>query len=130
MTKIKSIDDLREMQAHLQANLDVRVKGDHPELHVQIKVAMGDCGIAAGAKQLMDYMMRRAAELGIDALFIQQDCMGFCDLEPTIEVIMPGKDPVMFGQVDNQRADEILSRFIMKGEAVDGVIPVNTNTVS
>lgn len=39
-----------------------------------------------------------------------------------MEVILPGKEPVMFGNVDNAKADEILDKYIAKGEFVEGVI--------
>jgi NADP-reducing hydrogenase subunit HndB len=50
--------------------------------------------------------------------------MGFCYAEPTIEVTLPGKAPVIFGYVDLHKADEIIERYIRKGEVPEGVIPV------
>ena len=54
--------------------------------------------------------------------------MGFCYAEPTIEITMPGKKPVMFGFVNMKKADEIIERFIRKGEEIEGVIPMNYET--
>ncbi|MBQ2510978.1 MAG: (2Fe-2S) ferredoxin domain-containing protein [Bacteroidales bacterium] len=125
MTKVKSLADLKAMREKLKANLDIREKAENPESLVQIKVAMGTCGIAAGAKQVMEYMMQKADELNIEAVFTQTGCMGYCNAEPTIEVRMPGKDPVVFGGVDNNRAEEILTKYVQKGEQVEGVIPVS-----
>ena len=113
------------MREKLSNNLDIREKAENPESLVQIKVAMGTCGIAAGAKQVMEYMMQKADELNIEAVFTQTGCMGYCNAEPTIEVRMPGKDPVVFGGVDNNRAEEILTKYVQKGEQVEGVIPVS-----
>ncbi len=59
----------------------------------------------------------------------QTGCMGYCHAEPTIEVKCPGKDPIVFGHVDNNRADEILTKYVMNNEIVDGVIPVNYETI-
>ena len=89
MTKVKSLADLKAMREKLQSNLDVREKAEHPESLVQIKVAMATCGIAAGAKQVMEHMMQKADELHIPAVFTQTGCMGYCHAEPTLEVRVP-----------------------------------------
>ena len=72
MTKVKSLADLKAMREKLQANLDIREKAENPESLVQIKVAMATCGIAAGAKQVMEHMMQKADELGIAAVFTRR----------------------------------------------------------
>ena len=41
----------------------------------------------------------------------------------------PGKDPIVFGHVDNNRADEILTKYVQNGELVEGIIPVNYETI-
>ena len=125
MTKVKSLADLKAMREKLQSSLDIREKAENPESLVQIKVAMATCGIAAGAKQVMEHMMAKAEELKIAAVFTQTGCMGYCHAEPTLEVRVPGKDPIVFGHVDNDRADEILTKYVMNGELVEGIIPVN-----
>jgi len=55
--------------------------------------------------------------------------MGYCYAEPTIEVKLPGADPVVFGFVDLKRADQIIEKYIKTGELVDGIIPVNYQTI-
>ncbi|HPN77898.1 MAG TPA: (2Fe-2S) ferredoxin domain-containing protein, partial [Prolixibacteraceae bacterium] len=59
----------------------------------------------------------------------QTGCMGFCYAEPTVEITLPGKEPVVFGHVDKTKAREIIDRFIIKGELADGIIPVNFKTI-
>ena len=83
---------------------------------------MATCGIAAGAKGVFDHLLKAADEKGLEIILTQSDCMGHCNMEPTVEVILPGKEPVMFGNVDNAKADEILDKYIAKGEFVEGVI--------
>lgn len=129
MTKVKSLADLKAMREKLQTSLDVREKANDPDSMVQIKVAMATCGIAAGAKQVMEHMMEKADELGIKAVFTQTGCMGYCHAEPTLEVRVPGRDPIVFGYVDNKRADEILTKYVQNNEMVEGIIPVNYETI-
>jgi NADP-reducing hydrogenase subunit HndB len=55
--------------------------------------------------------------------------MGYCYAEPTVEVTLPGQDPVVFGDVNTAKADEIIEKYIKTGELVDGIIPVNYETI-
>ena len=129
MAKVKSLSELKAMKDKFQLNLDLREKSNNPDSLVQIKVAMATCGIAAGAKQVMEHMMEEADKLKLSIIFTQTGCMGYCHAEPTIEVRIPGKDPVVFGHVDNAKADEILTKYVMNNELVEGVIPVNYETI-
>ena len=63
MAKVKSLAELKAMKEKLQSNIDLREKSDNPEAMIQIKVAMATCGIASGAKQVMEHMMEKAEEL-------------------------------------------------------------------
>ena len=129
MAKVKSLAELKAMKDKFQLNLDLREKSNNPDSLVQIKVAMATCGIAAGAKQVMEHMMEEADKLKLSIIFTQTGCMGYCHAEPTIEVGIPGKEPVVFGHVDNAKADEILTKYVMNNELVEGVIPVNYETI-
>jgi NADP-reducing hydrogenase subunit HndB len=129
MAKIKSLDDLRKMKENLQSKINLREKGEDPGSHVQIKVAMATCGIASGAKTVMEFMMEELEKRGIESVVTQTGCMGYCYAEPTIEVTVPGKEPVVFGYVDTKKADEIIEKYIKNGELVDGIIPMNYETI-
>ena len=129
MAKVKSLAELKAMKDKFQLNLDLREKSNNPDSLVQIKVAMATCGIAAGAKQVMEHMMEESDKLKLSIIFTQTGCMGYCHAEPTIEVRIPGKEPVVFGHVDNAKADEILTKYVMNNELVEGVIPVNYETI-
>ena len=90
MTKVKSLADLKAMREKFQSNLDVREKSNNQDEMVQIKVAMATCGIASGAKQIMEYMMEKADAMKIRGVFTQTGFMGYFHAEPTIEVKVPG----------------------------------------
>jgi len=129
MAKIKSLDDLRMMKDSFQSKINLREKGENPGSHVQIKVAMATCGIASGAKIVMEFMMEELEKRGIDSVITQTGCMGYCYAEPTIEVKLPGQEPVVFGYVDTKKADEIIEKYIKNGELVEGIIPMNYETI-
>jgi NADP-reducing hydrogenase subunit HndB len=129
MAKVKTLADLMKMKDDLQSKLNLREKSNHPEEHVQVKVAMATCGIASGAKVVMEFLIEELDKRNIDAIVTQTGCMGYCYAEPTIEVTLPGKEPVVYGHVDTRKADEIIEKYIKNGVLVDGIIPVTYETI-
>ena len=129
MNKVKTLDDLRKMRESLRTSLDLREKSNNPEQMVQIKVAMATCGIAAGAKEVMSYFIEALDRERVDALVTQTGCMGYCYAEPTVEITVPGKEPIVFGRVNKAKVDEIITCYIKQGILLDDIIPVNYNAV-
>ena len=130
MNKIKSLDDLRKMKQNLEHEMNIREKSNEPESLVQIRVAMATCGIASGARTVMNALVEKIEKDKIPAVVTQGGCMGYCYAEPTIEVKVPGKDPVVFGNVDSQRAIDILEKYVVNGGLLEGIIPTNYQTIN
>jgi NADP-reducing hydrogenase subunit HndB len=129
MSKITSLADLKRRREELTSGSGALTKATNPENVVQVKVAMATCGIASGAKTVMEFFSEQLIRRNVAAIVTQTGCMGYCYAEPTIEVKLPGKDPVVFGFVDLKRADQIIEKYIKTGELVDGIIPVNYQTI-
>jgi NADP-reducing hydrogenase subunit HndB len=129
MAKITSLTELKNLRNTLKTKADSLSQPDHPESVIQVKVAMATCGLASGARPVFDYLKEELEKRNIPAVVTQTGCMAYCYAEPTIEVTIPGKDPVVFGFVNTRKADEIIERYIRKGELPEGVIPVNYETV-
>ena len=129
MTMIKSLDDLRKIKAEVEAKISLRERSDNADSLVQVKVAMATCGIASGAKTVMDYLVTEFEKRNIPAVVTQTGCMGYCYAEPTIEVKLPGQEPVVFGYVNEKKADQIIEKYVKNGELVDGIIPVNYESI-
>ncbi|EKD32573.1 MAG: hypothetical protein ACD_77C00048G0002 [uncultured bacterium] len=130
MNKIKSLEDLRKMKQNLEHEMNIREKSNMPESLVQIRVAMATCGIASGARTVMNALVEKIEKDKIPAVVTQGGCMGYCYAEPTIEVKVPGKDPVVFGYVDSQKAVEILDKYVVNGELLEGIIPTNYQSIN
>jgi NADP-reducing hydrogenase subunit HndB len=129
MNKITSLADLRKIKDEVQSRMKLRENSDSSETLVQIKVGMATCGIASGAKETMNFIIEETEHQAIDAIVTQTGCMGFCYAEPTVEITMPDREPIVFGNVDKAKAREIINRYIIKGELVDGIIPVAFKTI-
>ncbi len=130
MVKIKSLEELKRIKEQAQNSVSLRVKGDNIENMIQIRVAMATCGIASGAREVMNEFVEALAEEKIDnAVVTQTGCMGYCYAEPTIELTMPGKDPIIYGYVDKAKVHEIIDKTIKHGELIDGIINSQYKTI-
>jgi len=129
MEKIKTLADLKKKQEELRAKIDLREKGNMPEQHIQVKVAMATCGIASGAKEVMETFIEEFNKRNIDAVVTQTGCMGYCYAEPTVEITKPGQEPITFGYVDVKKASKLIDKYILNNELVDGIIPVNYQSI-
>jgi NADP-reducing hydrogenase subunit HndB len=129
MTRITSLAELKKLRDELKDKTDVLSKKDHPKSIIQVKVAMATCGIASGARPVFEYMKDELEKRNIPSKVTQTGCMTYCFAEPTVEITIPGKDPVMFGFVTTKKADEIIEKFIRKGELIEGIIPLNFSTI-
>jgi NADP-reducing hydrogenase subunit HndB len=129
MSKITSLADLRRIKEEVQSKIKLRENSDNPEQLVQVKVGMATCGIASGAREIMKYFVEELEQQAVDSVVTQTGCMGYCYAEPTVEVILPQREPVVFGFVTKTKAQEIIDTYIKKGELIDGIIPITFKTI-
>ena len=129
MNKIKNLSDLRKIKDDLQNKIKLRENSNSPESVVQIKVGMATSGIASGAKEVMSFLIDELDRRKIDAVVNQVGDMGYCYAEPTIEVKKPGQDPLVFGYVNTEKAKEIIEKYIINGELVEGILPANYQSI-
>jgi len=130
MAKIKSFADLKKIKENVQSKVALREQGENIENLVQVRVSMATCGIASGAREIMNYIVDECTSQGIDNVAVTQTgCMGLCYAEPTIEVTLPGQDGIIFGDVDQDKAKEIIESYIKDGTLVDGIIPQTHKTI-
>lgn len=122
MGKIKSPDDLRKRKTEIIAGMNDKEK-------IRIKVHMGTSGQASGAKLIYDFLKPELEKRNIAARVISTGDMGYSFAEPTIEVKLPGELPVVFGNVDKIRANEIIEKYIKNGDLVNGILPVNYQVI-
>lgn len=117
MTIIKSADELKKLAEKAKAEMLSN------QNKIQIRVAMATCSIAAGSKATLNAINEGIQDEGIkDAVVIQTGCMGYCYGEPTVEVTIPGKKPVVFSDVDAAKAKKIIFSYVKSGQDVDGTL--------
>jgi len=128
MKTINSPAELRRLKEEIKTKMHGSDSGFREK--VRIRVHSGTSGLASGAKSILDFITQELEKRNIDAQVIRTGDLGYCFAEPTIEVTRPGEAPVVFGNVDKLKADEIIEKFIKNGEYIDGVLPVNYQTIN
>lgn len=119
MSKL-TLDALRKLREEKQQELALR---DSDNKDVQIVVGMGTCGIAAGAKDTFGAIVDAIAEKNLSNVMVRQTgCMGLCHSEPTVEVVVPGMPPIIYGNVNAAVARDIIDKHVLKHEMLDNHI--------
>jgi len=130
MKQIKTLADLNKNKEEYLAKSHGTDKKSVSGEKVRIRVHMGTSGIASGAREIHEFLSIELEKRNIDAVVIRTGDMGYCFAEPTIEVTRPGEEPMVFGNVDKLRADEIIEKYIKNGEYVEGILPVNYQIIN
>ena len=116
-----TLDDLRKLRSQVQSDLKRR---DSEGKTIQVIVGMGTCGIASGAKLILDKFITLLNEKGIaeNAIIRQTGCMGHCENEPTVEIIMPDMPKVFYGNVKENTVERIVEEHIINKKPVENFI--------
>lgn len=113
-TKINSFDELKRYREDLQN------KKPAGKEKTEVRVAMATCAIATGSSEVLDIIEEAVANNNLENVDVKiTGCMGYCYAEPTVEVLVPGKDPVMYGPVDEKTALNIILQHVMNGEIAE-----------
>jgi NADP-reducing hydrogenase subunit HndB len=129
MNKINSLDELIKRKEELSSD-KISMKSEKQLMEkIRVRVHMGTSGLASGAKEILEFLTIELEKRNIDAVLVKTGDLGYSFAEPTIEVRLPGLEPVVFGNVDKVKADEIIQKYIRNGELVEGIIPVNYQTI-
>lgn len=112
---MKSLAELEAIRNKAKANVTLR-KDDHA---VRVVVGMATCGIAAGARPVMNAFMEEVAKRNLEHVAVTQTgCIGVCRLEPIVEVYVPGEEKVTYVKMDVKKVAEIVSEHIVNGRVV------------
>ena len=117
------------MQAEIQSRFDLLNNPANSNAPIRVRVAMATCGIASGAREVMEAFVEEFTKRNIEAIVTQTGCMGYCYAEPTVEITKPGYEPITIGYVDPKKASRIIDKFVLSNELVDGIIPVNYESI-
>jgi len=112
---MKSLKELEEIRVKALAEIDVRTKTHG----VRVVVGMATCGIAAGARPVLNAFVEEVGKRSIAGVSVTQTgCIGVCRLEPMVEITAAGKDKVTYVNVNEDMVKKIVTEHIVNGNPV------------
>ncbi len=121
MSTIKSLEDLKRAREEALKKRELKATSGT----AQVIVGMGTCGIAAGARDAMKAILDTIEKDEISGVLVTQTgCIGLCEKEPIVQVVIGEAPKVTYGKVTPE-----VARRIMKEHVVDGKI-VSNNVIN
>ena len=108
-----TIEDLKRIKEETAKSTSLR----NGEATVKITVHMGTCGIAAGAREVMNSLMEELAQTDrSDIRVVTSGCMGMCSSEPNVTVEMQDAEPIVYQKMEPNRMRQVFKRHVLLGE--------------
>ena len=113
---MKSLEELLAIRDKAKAAMtDREGTGDG----IRVVVGMATCGIAAGARPVLNAFVDEVAKRNLKNVTVAQTgCIGMCQYEPIVEVLQPGKEKVTYVKVDSDKAKSIVEEHIKNGKVL------------
>ncbi len=115
MPAIKSLEELKRIREEALQKKQMKATTGN----IQVIVAMGTCGIAAGARDTMKSVLNYIENEKVSGVTVTQTgCIGRCEEEPIVQVVIGEQPKVMYGKVNSQVAEKIMKQHVQNGQPV------------
>ena len=113
---MKSLEELKALRESMQAKMNLR-KDDSET--VRVVVGMATCGIAAGARPVLNAFVEEVNKRDLGNVQVTQTgCIGVCRLEPIVEVYVPGQEKVTYVRMTADKVPTIVAQHIVNKQVV------------
>jgi NADP-reducing hydrogenase subunit HndB len=113
---MKSLEELRAIRERMEGQIGLRSENDDT---TKIVVGMATCGIAAGARPVLNKLVEEVHDKNLKNVVVEQTgCIGMCEYEPIVEVFAPGKEKVTYVKMTPEKAEKVIDKHIIGGEVV------------
>lgn len=118
MAKIKNLADLKKIKEGASDQTGARSEG-----RTRVIIGLGTCGIAAGARNVMQTVMEELQKRGLSDVSVETTgCIGMCQKEPLLDVIREGESRITYGNVKPEDVARIVSDHIVNGSIVQDLV--------
>lgn len=108
-----SVSDLKNLKDKVSKEMSLR----EGKAKILVTVHMGTCGIASGAREVMDALMKEMEEADRqDIRVLAAGCLGMCSSEPNVTVEIEGQEPIAYQYMDAIKMRQVFRRHVLKGE--------------
>lgn len=113
---MKSLAELQAIRDKAKAELNIRKENPNA---VRVLVGMATCGIAAGARPVLNAFTEEVAKRGLqDVTITQTGCIGICQFEPVVEIEIPGEDKVTYVKMTPEKAVKVVNDHLVNRNVV------------
>ncbi len=114
---MKSLAELQAIRDRARAQIDLRQENPNA---AKVLVGMATCGIAAGARPVLNAFTEEIAKRGLtkDVTVTQTGCIGICQYEPVVEVEVPGQEKVTYVKVAPEMVPRIVNDHLVNHNVV------------
>lgn len=122
MSPIKSLEDLKRVREEALQKRKIQTESGK----TRVIVGMGTCGIAAGARDTMKAILETIEKDNLqDITVTQTGCIGLCEKEPIVQVVIGDQPKVTYGKVSPEVARHIMKEHVVGGSPVKNhIIPL------
>ncbi len=87
---------------------------------MRIVVGMATCGIAAGARPVLETLVSEIEAKGLSAAVSvkQTGCIGICQFEPVVEIYQGGKEKVTYVKMTPDKAKRVVEEHVAGGRPI------------
>ncbi len=113
---MKTLEELNAIREQMKNRVAIRRES---EAGTRIVVGMATCGIAAGARPVLNAFAEEAAKIDDGSVLVTQTgCIGICQYEPVVEITRPGEEKVTYVKMTAEKAKEVFEKHIKGGTPV------------
>ena len=115
---MKSLQELQAIRDKMKANISTT--RDNADAKVRVVVGMATCGIAAGARPVLNAFVEEVNKEGLSGKVAvsQTGCIGICQYEPVVEVYEPGKEKITYVKMTPDRVKRVVAEHLKGGKVV------------
>lgn len=108
-----SINDLKNLKEKVSKDMSLR----EGNAKILVTVHMGTCGIASGAREVMDALMKEMDAVDRqDIRVMASGCLGMCSSEPNVTVEIDGEKPIAYQLMNSNKMRQVFKQHVLKGE--------------
>jgi NADP-reducing hydrogenase subunit HndB len=120
---MKSLQELNAIREKMKSAINRQQETDGA---VRVVVGMATCGIAAGARPVLNAFVDEVSKRGLSNVVVSQTgCIGMCKYEPIVEVFMPGQEKVTYVKVTPEKVARVVTEHIVNNRPVTDFIKLD-----
>ena len=113
---MKSLEELAAIHDKMKNIVNTREAGEN---NIRIAVGMATCGIAAGARPVLNAFTEEVARRELSGVTVTQTgCIGICQYEPVVEIYEKDKEKVTYVKMTPEKAAEVIEKHVKGGNVI------------